>query len=238
MKILKGNYGECRFCDNMDEQYGLPSLKEKSWDLCLTDPPYNIDAKGGSGYNKSKTNQRGHVKQYKDMINHYYDWCDVWSKEIERIAFSGFIFVGFSNIGYWTWVKKMGYIIWFRRNSGHRAFNSFFNLQEPIITFGKTPRKIQGDVLDVYIKNGFLREGKWDHPHPKPERLFQILVEESEVKTVIDPFLGSGTTAEVCESLGIPWLGYEIMEEYAPDIEKRIKRGIKKKKQESLEAFL
>lgn len=32
---------------------------------------------------------------------------------------------------------------------------------------------------------------------------------------VIDPFLGSGTTAVACAELGVPFIGYEIVEEYA-----------------------
>jgi DNA modification methylase len=50
--------------------------------------------------------------------------------------------------------------------------------------------------------------------------------------------MGSGTTAEVCETLGIPWLGYEIMEEYAPDIQLRIQRGIKKHQQSFLTSYI
>lgn len=29
---------------------------------------------------------------------------------------------------------------------------------------------------------------------------------------VIDPFLGSGTTAVACAELGVPFIGYEIVE--------------------------
>ena len=47
------------------------------------------------------------------------------------------------------------------------------------------------------------------------------------ISNIIDSFLGSGTTAQVCEELGIPWHGYEISEDYIPDIKKRIKQGIK-----------
>ncbi len=39
--------------------------------------------------------------------------------------------------------------------------------------------------------------------------------------TVLDPFLGSGTVAEVCEALGRHWLGIELNPEYEPLIRKR-----------------
>lgn len=39
---------------------------------------------------------------------------------------------------------------------------------------------------------------------------------------VIDPFLGSGTTAVACEMLGVPWIGYELVPEYAEIVRRRI----------------
>lgn len=40
---------------------------------------------------------------------------------------------------------------------------------------------------------------------------------------VIDPFLGSGTTAVACAELGVPFIGYEIVEEYAEMANERVK---------------
>jgi hypothetical protein len=40
---------------------------------------------------------------------------------------------------------------------------------------------------------------------------------------VIDPFLGSGTTAVACAELGVPFIGYEIVEEYAEIASERVK---------------
>lgn len=38
---------------------------------------------------------------------------------------------------------------------------------------------------------------------------------------VLDPFMGSGTTAQVAEQLGRRWVGYELNEGYRPLIESR-----------------
>ena len=48
---------------------------------------------------------------------------------------------------------------------------------------------------------------------------------------MIDPFIGSGTTAEECIKLGIPYLGYEINKVYKQDIDLRLK-GCKKEAQQ------
>jgi site-specific DNA-methyltransferase (adenine-specific) len=41
---------------------------------------------------------------------------------------------------------------------------------------------------------------------------------------ILDPFLGSGTTAVVCERLGRRWLGCELNPDYAAMAEARIER--------------
>jgi DNA modification methylase len=40
--------------------------------------------------------------------------------------------------------------------------------------------------------------------------------------TVIDPFLGSGTTALACKQLGVPFIGIEMDEKYVEIAKKRI----------------
>ena len=217
----------------MDHDHGLPSLEEKSWDLCLTDPPWNID-KGGLPSGKNTVESRkDSIHAYNDQITNYEVKMDILFSFIRKISNYMYLFSGYSNLGFWLYNYRkfdVGYLIWVRVNSGIRAFNAFFNRQEPIITWGKPNRKPSGDVINIHLKNGFLREGEYIHPHPKQYDLIKLLVDESLPTSVIDPYLGSGTTAEVCESLGIHWIGYEIMKEYAPDIEKRIARGIEKYK--------
>ena len=41
---------------------------------------------------------------------------------------------------------------------------------------------------------------------------------------VLDPFLGSGTTGEVCQELGRNWIGFELNEANGPLIEKRTRQ--------------
>ena len=229
MKIVKGNYGECRFCDNMDEDNGLPSLEDKSWDLCLTDPPYNINAKANSqAKGKSKTPDIG----YKDYIDDYSTYIEKIINLIFLKTSKLIITIGQPNIG--LYFRKFGkpreILYHYKPNGAGISALCWQNLIEPIFCygdwFGKKPWT--SNIFKIHLKNGFLREKeRFVHPHPKETKLwFELCKGES----VLDPFMGSGTTAEVCESLGLPWLGYELMEEYSPDIEKRIQRGILKKK--------
>ncbi|NBH73603.1 site-specific DNA-methyltransferase [Clostridiaceae bacterium] len=67
---------------------------------------------------------------------------------------------------------------------------------------------------------------KKDYPHPtiKPLNIIKNLIENSSRPgdLVLDPFLGSGTTAAACLELGRAYLGYEINPEYFGIAEKRI----------------
>lgn len=64
-----------------------------------------------------------------------------------------------------------------------------------------------------------------DHPAPFPEELPKrlILLYTYLGDTVLDPFLGSGTTCKVAKALGRKSTGYEIDTSYKPEIEKRIR---------------
>jgi len=64
-----------------------------------------------------------------------------------------------------------------------------------------------------------------DHPAPFPEALANdhIISWSNEGDTVLDPFMGSGTTGVVCANLGRDFIGIELDEEYFKIAEKRIK---------------
>ena len=62
------------------------------------------------------------------------------------------------------------------------------------------------------------------HPTIKPIKLMSYLavLGSRSGDTVMDPFLGSGTTAIACELLGRRWVGIELEEEYAKIASARI----------------
>jgi site-specific DNA-methyltransferase (adenine-specific) len=67
---------------------------------------------------------------------------------------------------------------------------------------------------------------KAGHPSQKPLELIERIVLSSSAPgdLIIDPFLGSGTTAVVAETNGRHWIGMEISEAYAAMAEDRIQR--------------
>jgi site-specific DNA-methyltransferase (adenine-specific) len=62
------------------------------------------------------------------------------------------------------------------------------------------------------------------HPTVKPLALIHYLIKliTPPGGTILDPFLGSGTTAVAATQLGHPWIGCELTPDYWPIIEARI----------------
>ena len=85
--------------------------------------------------------------------------------------------------------------------------------------------------LYTHLWRGWMRAGKENiavsgaklHPFQKPEALIGFCLMLSKTSgTVLDPFLGSGTTAVAALKLGRHFLGFEISEEYCKIARARI----------------
>lgn len=84
-------------------------------------------------------------------------------------------------------------------------------------TNGTGTRSMKDGFPDTYVQN--------NHPTVKPINLMEYLVKlvSKEGATVLDPFLGSGTTAIACIKLKRKWIGIEREEDYIKIVHARIK---------------
>ena len=64
------------------------------------------------------------------------------------------------------------------------------------------------------------------HPAPFPVELAARCIESVGAGPVLDPFLGSGTTAIAAEQAGVDWIGIEKSPQYADMAKERIRRVI------------
>jgi site-specific DNA-methyltransferase (adenine-specific) len=83
--------------------------------------------------------------------------------------------------------------------------------------------KYATNILRVPSLKGSSKE-KVGHPSQKPIRLIEMLVLSAshEGDKILDPFLGSGTTAVVCQNLSRNFTGIEIEQDYIKIAEKRL----------------
>ncbi|MHB1253340.1 MAG: DNA-methyltransferase, partial [Candidatus Humimicrobiaceae bacterium] len=68
------------------------------------------------------------------------------------------------------------------------------------------------------------KDGRALHPTQKPEEMLKriIIASSNKGNTVLDPFLGSGTTAVIAKELGRNWIGIEKSKKYVDMAKKRI----------------
>ncbi len=72
---------------------------------------------------------------------------------------------------------------------------------------------------------------KYDHPTQKPiglmEKIVQSITREGDL--ILDPFLGSGTTAVACRNLKRQYIGFELEEEYYDICVKRLNEPLQER---------
>jgi len=92
-------------------------------------------------------------------------------------------------------------------------------------TYNVTREKeeICSNIIKVAITEG----DRGLHPTQKPLQLMELLVSlvTTEGETVLDPFMGSGTTCVAAQNLGRSYIGIDINESYAEIAKKRLMRN-------------
>ncbi|MHA2039630.1 MAG: DNA-methyltransferase [Promethearchaeota archaeon] len=189
------------YCGNCLEV--LPLIEDKV-DLVLADPPYNVKIK---------------YENINDNKKHYKKWCNDWFCLLKAQMI--IISCGIVNVGMWYKIKNPQWIIsWLKLGCMGRSLLGFNN-HEPLLFWGKVLKQ-SNDV----IKAGILPDKQLNgHPCPKPLKWAEEIIGKytKENHLILDPFLGSGTTAIACEKLGRRWIGIEISEKYCEIAKQRIK---------------
>lgn len=122
-------------------------------------------------------------------------------------------------------------ILWAVKDLDHYIFN----LDEVRIPFlSKNDKRLEGksgrNPTDVWyfdrVNNMTKKKLGLQHPtvYPLPMILRILKMSSNPGDTVLDPFVGSGTTLVAAKLLGRNGIGFEIDSRYAPEIEKRLQQ--------------
>lgn len=219
----------------------LKNLHPKSVDLIFADPPYNLSGE------KYLTTKNGKVaKLHKgdwDIIEDINIFNESWLREcINVLSDVGTIWISGTlhnhpSIG--VILKKLGLwiindVIWYKKNATPLlSKNRLAPSTELIWVASKTKNYYFNYELAKQLNGGKQMKNLWEinaekhktkHPTEKPEKLLEriILIASREGDTVLDPFMGSGTTGVVAKRLNRNFIGFEIDNEYFKIAEKRI----------------
>lgn len=222
----------------------MKQMPDKCIDLAVTSPPYNLknstgngmkDGRGGKWSTAALLNGYSH---YDDNMPHekYVEWQrDNLTEMFRLLKDDGAIFYNHK------WRVQGGLlqdrqdivggfpvrqiIIW--RRKGGINFNPgyFLPTYEVIYIIAKPKFKLapkanaHGDVWE------FTQEMSNDHPAPFPVALIERIISATHAQIVLDPFMGSGTTAIVAMGLNRNYIGIDISPEYCQSAENRIERN-------------
>ena len=97
------------------------------------------------------------------------------------------------------------------------------NIWEPILAYGFKGNTFGVDGVTVNITPQAI-----DHPCPKPLKLFTWLIGQvgGVGDTILDPFMGSGTTLRAAKDLGRKAIGIEIEERYCEIAAQRMSQSV------------
>jgi hypothetical protein len=183
----------------------LPALAEagEEFDLCLTDPPYGCEKRGAEWDTHFPVTWYTLAQECCKTIAVMTGSCGV--REAIALDSDGFLDV----IAGWN------------KNNLTRGRLGFGNWLACTV-FGERPR--QGQNFTHFAVAGEML----DHPTPKPIEFVEWLVWRlcERLCTILDPFLGSGTTLVAAYRLGRQATGIEISEEYCSLAAERLEREL------------
>ena len=193
----------------------LPTLDKV--DATITDPPYGIGIDRSMA--ASSGSQSGGMMAKKG--NYFASgWDDApMSLELAELIMSKSETVIFWGGNYYGLPASQCWLVWDKRVNGNFADCelAWTNMKKPV-------RKFE------WMWNGMLRQGQEErngHPTQKPLALMQWCIEQAgNPESILDPFMGSGTTGVAAIQMGRKFIGIEREKQYFDIACKRIEQAV------------
>jgi len=214
----------------------LKEIPSNSTDLIVTDPPFAIEFKAKrANYNRTAGNV---IEGYTEIPQEkYFDFSKDWISEAHRVlkdSGSMYLFSGWTNLkdilnavdeaGF----KTLNHLIW-KYQFGVFTKKKFVTSHYHVLLLVKNLKKYQFTKMDHYpedvlVVNREYWKGEKKTPTKLPLELVKKLIQYSskEGDLVLDPFMGSGTTAVAAKKTKRNFLGFEIVPDYIKLANKRL----------------
>lgn len=192
----------------------LPTLEPV--DLVCTDPPYGI--KADSNMAKASGFQGGGMKAPKGTYAATnWDSAPIDAELMQQVRAAGRWQIVFGG-NYYDCPPASYWLVWDKMTNGHFA--------DCELAWTNLPKAVR---LIRYMWNGMLREKgaqRGDHPTQKPLEVMKWCIGHApHSETVLDPFMGSGTTGVAAIQMGKAFIGIEREERYFEAACRRIREA-------------
>ena len=206
----------------------LKDIEDNSIDLVVTDPPYEVITGGRNGGVKGKPS--GILTENKQLMKSI-PKADLWLSECFRVMKDGthiYIMTNTLNLtNYLNIINDVGFklhnlLVWNKNNTTPNRW--YMKNCEYVIFARKGFAKPINNPSSQTVHNFDNIIGNKKHPTEKPVDLMKLYVENSSQvgDTVLDPFMGSGSTGVACKELGRNFIGVELDKQYFDIATKRI----------------
>ncbi len=225
---------------NEDCLEGIKRLPNKSIDLILTDPPYNA-----SNFKREFKNKSYYPINEEWDKNFTLDYIKEITKKSKDNG-SLLLFCSHHNLPeicleLKQYIKIKQFLHWIKTNPFPSVSNVYTFSVEYII-FSTNGKNYWGNSINENNKGGYIfnknknikkdtfhyptvsGKERTKHKAQKPLLLIKKLLETHSNKNdiILDPFMGSGTTAIACKRLNRKYIGFEISKEYYKIARERI----------------
>ncbi len=194
----------------------MASLPPSTVSLVVTDPPYVIGA-------VSAGNMASKSGGWADMMNSAL-WFTTWYRQVDRVLHSSGAFWSFLNWRTLPVVMRAAVdaqlpitsmLVWDKQWIGPGGVQGLRPSYELVALMARPefaiPDRGTNDIWRHQV--GSYKES--GHPAEKPEQLVRRIITTSAVDgVVLDPFLGSGTTAVAAKNAGLRSIGIEAEERW------------------------
>lgn len=190
----------------------LPTLGKV--DAVVTDPPYGIKEAAGKNASRSKPMGGAQVKMpgktiiARDFGNDDWDNKPIDEDLLVTVRAAGRWAIIFGG-NYYTLPPSSCWLVWDKLNGD----SDFADCELAWTNLPKAVRRIRFMWNGMFRQNG---EGRGDHPTQKPIEVMRWCIESlpAPSKTILDPFMGSGTTGVAAVKMGRDFIGIEAKQIY------------------------
>lgn len=206
----------------------MKEIPDGSVDMILTDPPYGMDFQSNRRVVKDKFNKIENDKNvewlppfveesYRVMSDNTSIYCfcswhniDIFKREIEKLF------------------KIKNIIVWVKNNHGSGDLKGAYAPKHEFVIYAHKGRSLfrEKRTPDV-MEFAKIHSSKLQHPTEKNIEMLKVFIKNNsdEEQTILDPFMGSGSTGVAAKNLNRNFIGIEMDEGYFNIAQDRIENA-------------